>query len=178
MSGTWQQLASDRRPAENRLIARYRSAFFRGEKPAAGRGSRTVQTPWGIGCGFFPGMYVAEINRRSAWPETQIVLNLWLDFAPDRRVVAMWPVWPPEYWHADEPPYNDVLYANLAEAIQKRAVKRFASQPGQIVYFIWGAPVDFEHPPAPGDPPPELMSARAEIAQIKSKWRSPLAGDG
>jgi hypothetical protein len=172
MTETWQELAARKRPAEDRLIERHRQGFFRGEAPAAGRGYPTIQTPWGVAREFFPAMHAADIQRRSAWPETQIVLNLFLEFAPERRVIAMWPIWLRESVQEGEPPYNDVLAINIGEAIQKRAPSRLALQPGPFVYCIWENPIDLTDPPAPGNPPPELVNARAETEQIKSRWLS------
>jgi hypothetical protein len=173
MTETWQELAAHKRSAEDRLIERHRTAFLISEGPGPGSNDGTKQTPWGASYRFFPGMYVAAIARRSAWPETQIVFHVFLDFIPDRPAIVMWPIWFPESWHAEEPPYNDVLGVNIAEALQKRFRNNLAAQPGPVLYFIWETLVDFAHPPAPGDPPPELLSARAETEHIRKTVAHP-----
>jgi hypothetical protein len=43
-------------------------------------------------------------------------------------------------------------------------------QPGPVVYLIWRTPVDFDSPPAIGEPPVELLEARAEVDEIKRRW--------
>jgi hypothetical protein len=54
-------------------------------------------------------MYVAGVDLRSVWPETAIVLKMFLEFAPERAAIVTWPLWLPGDWHEDEPPNNDVL---------------------------------------------------------------------
>jgi hypothetical protein len=172
MTERWIDLAASRRPAEDRLIDRYRADFFEGDAPATDRGYPTIETPWGLGRKFFTGLYVTALGGRSAWPETQLVLDLFWEVVPDRRVVAMRSLWPPDRWHDMEPPYNELLGIHLVEGIHKHAQRWLAVQPGPVVYFIWQSPVDFANPPAPGAPPAELVSARSEIDRIKSEWRS------
>lgn len=172
MTESWIDLAAIRQSAEDRSIDRYREDFFRGDAPATDRGYATIETPWGLGRQFFTGLYVTAFGRRSAWPETQLVLDLFWDVVPDRRVVVMRCLWPPDRRRDIEPPYNELFDVNLVEGIHKHAQRWLAMQPGPVVYFIWQSPVDFDDPPAPGPPPAELVSARAEIDRIKSEWLS------
>jgi hypothetical protein len=176
MSATWQELASLKRAGESQLVERYRIEFFKGEAPSEGRGYPVTHTPWGVAREFFPAMYLAGISQRSAWPETQLVLNMHLEFLPERRVTGMLGIWPPDRWDELEPPYNEMFAVNLAEAIHKYPSKWLAPQRGPVVYFIWSSPVDFEKPPAPGAPPPELLSARAEVESIKRGWLDDTSG--
>jgi hypothetical protein len=170
MSDSWQELAQRKRPAEDRLIEQYRKEFFKGDLPSSGRGYEVSRTPWGVARRFFPAMYLASIGRRSAWPETQVVLKLFFEFAPGRRVIGMRGIWPPGRWDAPDPPHNDMFGMNLAESIQKHAGRWLAAQQGPIAYFIWSTPVDRTRPPAPGNPPPELLTARAEVDRIRCAW--------
>jgi hypothetical protein len=59
---------------------------------------------------------------------------------------------------------------NIGESIQKRFKRRLAEHPGPILYFFWWTELDLSDPPAPGDPPPELLAARAERERIRSQW--------
>lgn len=167
MTETWEQGAARRRPAEDRVIARYRQAFFGGDAPAPDRGYPTVSTDRGLACEFFPAMAAARIARRSAWPETQIVIDIVLDFTPQRHGVVMWPMWSRERWDDQEPRYNDVLGINIGEAVQKRFDARLSGQRGPTLYFIWESPVDLSNPPALGGPPEELLLARDELDRIR-----------
>jgi hypothetical protein len=56
------------------------------------------------------------------------------------------------------------------EWIHKRSTRWMSMQPGPLVDFIWSSSVDFDRPPAAGDPPPELLTARSQIDRIKSAW--------
>lgn len=168
MSASWRELAAQKRAGEDRLIERYRLELLGDDGPRTGRGYPVTQTPWGPARQFFPAMYVAGISRRSVWPETQIVLNLFLEFAPDRRVIGMRGIWPPAKWDDPEPPYNELFAVNLAESIHKYGPSWLAAQQGPVVYFVWSTPVDFEYPPALGGPPPELLAARAEVERIRN----------
>ena len=58
--------------------------------------------------------------------------------------------------------------AAKAEAVEIPSWLRV--QPGPVVYFIWSSPVDLDDPPASGNPPQELLAARAETANINSHW--------
>jgi hypothetical protein len=95
---------------------------------------------------------------------------MFLDFAPERAAIVTWPLWIPENWDEDAPFYNDVFWVNIGEAVTKRFRKRLAEQPGPILYFLWRTEVDFDNPPAPGDPPRELLAARVELERIRSQW--------
>lgn len=170
MSGSWQEVAAQKGSAEDRLIDRYRLELFDGERPADSRGYPTIETPWGCGRQIFPGLYVAGIGRRSVWPETQMVLQLFLTSHPDKQVIGWWGIWPPGHRNDSDPPYNEMFSVNLAESVHKHASRWLALQPGPVAYFIWWTPTDLEHPPALGDPPPELLSARAELDAIRSRW--------
>jgi hypothetical protein len=169
MSQSWHELAVSKREAEDGLIGRYRLEVFDGARPAADRGYRTVDTPWGIGRQFFPGLYVAGISRRSAWPETGVVLNLFSEARLDQRVVAIKGIWPPDRWHETEPPYNELFWMHLAEGILTYPRRRIAGQAGPVAYFVWRSPVDFDNPPAAGDPPSELLDGRAELDRIANE---------
>lgn len=167
---TWQEIAEQVRPAEDELIERYRYGLFQGDAPRAELGYPTMETPWGTGRNLdIVGMGVTGIRRLSAWPETMMVVDAFWPNFPDRRFVMMVTIWGMD-WHEAEPRYNDVFWWNLAEWIVKRAMSRMRQQPGPVVYFIWSVSVDPDRPPAPGDPPRELLTARSEIAQIRSSW--------
>jgi hypothetical protein len=166
----WQDHAGHVEPAEDRLIDRYRDEFFRDRSPGSDRGYETTQTPWGVGRRFYSAMYVTAIERRSAWPETQMVLDMFWEGFPDRHFVVLRAIWPPDRWFDDEPPYNDLYWANLAEHIHTRAPEWLGVQPGPVVYFNWRNTVDLQHPPADGDPPPQLLAARQEIEDIERGW--------
>jgi hypothetical protein len=127
----WRDHADQVEPAEDRLIDRYRDEFFKGRSPASDRGYETTQTPSGIGRRFYPAMYVTAIERRSAWPETQMVLDMFWESIPDRHFVVLRAIWPPDRWFDDEPPYNDLYWANLAEHIHTRTPGGFACSPGR-----------------------------------------------
>jgi hypothetical protein len=171
MTSQWQDLAAQKRSSEDRLIERYRAALFdHGSSASTADDARTITTPWGIGHRFHRGLYATEFSRRSAWPETQIVIDLVWQAYPERRFIVMRGIWPPERVHDPEPRYNDLFYINLWESIMTRASNWLAVQPGPVVYFIWSNRADLDDPPAAGDPPPELLSARAEVAAIKSRW--------
>jgi hypothetical protein len=169
----WRDHAAQVKPAEDRLIDRYRQELFRGTSPAPDRGYETTETPWGPGRQFFSAMHVTGIQRRSAWPETQMVLDMFWDNFPDRHFVVLRAIWPPDHWLDGEPPYNDVYWFNLAEHIATRGLQWLRVQPGPLVHFIWSNTVDLQHPPADGDPPPDLVAARREINDIKSGWLGP-----
>lgn len=169
-SVNWRDRAAHVEPAEDRLIDRYRHQAFAGTEPAPGRGYQTTETPWGIGRTFFSGMHVTGIGRRSAWPETQMVLDMFWENFPDRRFIVLRPIWPPGHWFDAEPRYNDVFWVNLVEGIHKRGGEWLRVQPGPLVYFIWSNIVDVHNPPGDGDPPPELITARQEIDDIKRRW--------
>ena len=158
------------RPAEDRLIDRYREELFRGPSPAPDRGYPTTQTPWGIGREFFSAMHVTAVGRRSVWPETQMVLDMFWENFPDRHFVVLRAIWPPDYWHEAEPPHNEVFWFNLAEHIHTRGLRWLRLQPGTQVYFIWSNTADLANPPTAGDPPAELLAARRELDEIKSRW--------
>ena len=49
----WRDHAAQVKPAEDRLIDRYREESFRGTRPAPDRGSEMTETPWGPGRQFF-----------------------------------------------------------------------------------------------------------------------------
>jgi hypothetical protein len=123
-----------------------------------------------VGHRFENGLYITSFGRRSAWPETQIVLNIFWKVHPDRRFVVMKGLWPPARIDRPEPPENELFYMNLWESMLTRAGRWLRVQPGPVVYFIWGSPVDLDNPPAPGDPPSELLEARAE-----TEHQGPLA---
>jgi hypothetical protein len=164
----WTETAALKRAAEDHLIARYRSELFKGDAPEDGRGYLIIRTPAGPARQFFPAMYALRVERRSVWPETQIAIDAFLDFADPRRAVVLWPLWPPARWHDAEPAHNDVLWVNIGEAIHKRFNSRSTVQPGATVYFIWGARADLQDPPASGEPPAELLSARRKLDAIRS----------
>jgi hypothetical protein len=166
----WRDRADQVKPAEDRLIDRYREEFFGGRSPASNRGYETTRTPWGLGRGFHRAMYVTAIDRRSAWPETQMVLDMFWENFPDRHFVVMRAVWPPDRWFDDEPPYNDLYWTNLAEHIHTRAPTWLRVQPGAVVYFNWRNMVDLQQPPADGGPPPALLAARQAMEEIESGW--------
>lgn len=172
MIETWKEIAAEKRPAEDRLIDRYRSAFFKGDSPEAGRCYPTQETPWGLGREFFSGFFATSIGRRSAWPETQLILEFFWDIHPTRHFVAMRPIWPLGHSHDPEPPYNDVLSVNLVEAMHTgRENDWTAVQPGPMVYVISELRADPAEPPAPGDPPDELLTARAEVDELRARSR-------
>lgn len=115
-------------------------------------------------------MHVTGIGRRSVWPETQMVLDMFWENFPDRHFVVLRTIWPPDRWFDAEPPINDVLWFNLAEHIHTRAERWLRQQPEPRVYFIWSNTADLEDPPATGGPPPELMAARDELADVRRRW--------
>lgn len=169
---TWQDLASERQAGEDSLIERFRATLFdRDESDTSDDPDRTVATPWGaVGHRFHRGLYITDFRRRSAWPETQLVLDVFWEAHPERRFIVMKGIWPPERIQEPEPPENELFDLNLWESIVTRARRWLRVQPGPVVYFIWSSPVDLEDPPASGNPPQELLAARAETANIKSHW--------
>lgn len=172
MTPTWRELAEEKRRNEDYLIDRYRERLF-SEGPAVDEtddADRVIDTPRGVGHRFHRGLYATAFSRRSAWPETQLVMELFWQAYADRRFVVMKAIWPPDRIHDFAPPYNDLFYVNLWESIMTRAPEWLAVQPGPVVYLIWSSPVDFDNPPAPGDPPAELLSARSEVDQLKRQW--------
>jgi hypothetical protein len=177
MALTWKEIATQVRPAEDLLIDRYVQALFKGDVPQPELGYPTLETPWGTGR-VLPmiSMCVTGIRRLSAWPETMMVLDAFWENFPDRRFVLMVSIWPRSRWQDPEPPYNEMFDVNLVEWIYKRSTRWMAMQAGPLVYFIWSNSVDFERPPAPGDPPSELLAARSEIDEIKSAWTDTSRG--
>ena len=168
---SWQGIAAQKRPAEDRLIERYRARLIDHNNPRyVDDPESTVTTAWGVGHRFESGFYVTGFSRRSAWPETQMVLDVFWDIHPDRRFVVMRSLWPPGQIHEPEPPESGYFYLNLWESIVARATRWLRVQPGPVVYFIWSTTNDLDDPPAPGDPPPELLAARAQTAAIKRRW--------
>jgi hypothetical protein len=165
----WRELAAEKRAGENRLIERHRHDLFGDETPPAGRDIHTQQTPWGAGVQVAPEMFVTAIRRRSAWPETHMVLDLFWAAFPDRHWVVMLAVWPPAQIRDLEPRYNDVLWFNLMEWLHTRGPRRIRDQPGPVVYYIQGSRYDL-HPPALGPAPAELLAARQEVDEIKRGW--------
>jgi hypothetical protein len=171
VTGTWQELAEQKRAAEDQVIARHRWGLFKGEMPAADRGYPTRETPWGLGRQFFSGLYVTRLSRRSAWPETQMVWDLFWENFPDRHFIAFDPLWPPSCWDDPEPPYEEFADVHLVEGIHEHGRRWLAVQPGPVVYFIWQVHADAR---APGAPPAELLRAREEIDRIKASWSRPV----
>jgi hypothetical protein len=169
MIESWQQFAVRKRNSEDRLIGRYRLEAFNGDTPAEGRGYPTLDTAWGLGREFHPGLYVAGVGRGSAWPETGIVLNLFSEARPQQKIVAIKGIWPPDQWHQDQPPYNEMFWMNLAEGIETYPRRRISGQNGPVAYFVWRSTVDLANPPADGDPPLELLDARAELDRIANQ---------
>jgi hypothetical protein len=168
---TWQEIAEKRRAVEDRLIQRYQDRLFGDGSPIGeDADDRVAMTPWGLGHRFHSGFYITAFRRRSAWPETQVVMDLFWEAHEDRHFVLMKSIWPPDRIHDPGPPHNDLFYVNLWESIVSRASGWLRVQPGPLVYFIWSTPVDLNDPPAPGDPPSALLAARAETAEIKSHW--------
>lgn len=165
---TWQDIAAQVRPAEERLIERYRSELFQGESASPDRGYMTVETPWGPARSIFPGVAVTGIGRRSAWPETQMVLDVFWQTFPDRPVVAMRPIWPYGRWHEAEPPYDEFFDMHLVEGIHKYGVRWVRAQADGVVYMAWRNRADLDNPPAEGEPPDELLRARSELDALQA----------
>lgn len=167
MTATWQQIAAAKRAAEDRLIARFRSDLFRGEAAAEGRGYPTLETPWGLGRQFFSGLYAISVARRSAWPETQAVFDVYSEAYPARRLVVGQMLWGPGRWYDEEPQYDGFFDVHIAERIHKRGPRHLKEQPGVVVYLISKGGADLANPPAPGEPPPELLEARVELERLE-----------
>ena len=171
MDREWVILAAESRAAEDGLIARYRADFFGdGTSVAVDRTGRAGSG--GSGVGFAPGMRLMAIDRRSARPETQMVLDLCWDVFPGRRVVMMTPIWPPALIREPEPPYNSVLWANVTEWLHGRG-RMLRRQSGPVIYDVGENRYDLD-PPALGDPPEELMTARSEIDDIRRRWTADI----
>jgi hypothetical protein len=164
----WARLAAERGTGEDRLIARYRRELFGGDAPADEH-KRTQDTPWGPGVPFHEGMIVTAIRRRGAWPETQMVLDLFWTNLPDRQCVLMLGIWPPGRIREPEPPYNRVFWFNLLEEMHTRAGRVLHKQAGPVAYYIGGISYAVD-PPALGRPPAELLRARDEVQEIQRGW--------
>lgn len=167
MDREWVILAAERRAAEDGLIARYRADFF-GDGVLVAVDRTGGAGSGGPGVGFAPGMRLMAIDRRSAWPETQMVLDLRWDVFPGRRVVMMTPIWPPALIREPDPPYNGVLWANVMEWLHGRG-RMLRRQSSPVIYDVGENRYDLD-PPALGDPPEELMRARSEIDDIRRRW--------
>ncbi len=170
---TWRDIAAQLKPAEDQLIERYRFGQFKGDSAAPGRGYRVVETPWGVvGRRGYPGFAFTAVSRRSAWPETQAVFEIYWEEIPDRRFVVMQSIWRPGHWYDDGPPYDEFYDTHIAVNISKQGVRWMRSQPGPVVHMKWGDQADLDHPPADGEPPEELLLARREWEAIRNTWTS------
>jgi hypothetical protein len=165
----WRELAAEKRAGEDRLIARYRHQLFGDGASRAVEKTRMHQTPWGPGAQVASDLFVTAIGRRSAWPETQMVLDVFWSTFPDRPWVMMLGVWPPAEIRDSEPRYNDVLWFNLREWLHSASMPRLHEQPGPVAYYVHGNRYD-DHPAALGPEPAELLAARQEDDQMKRAW--------
>jgi hypothetical protein len=165
----WRELAAEKRAGEDRLIARYRHQLFGDGASCTAEKTRLQQTPWGPGAQVASDLFVTATGRRSAWPETQMVLDVFWHTFPDRPWVMMLGVWPPAEIRDVEPRYNDVLWFNLREWLHSASVRRLREQPGPVVYYVHGNRYD-DHPAALGPEPAELRAARQEDDQMKRGW--------
>ena len=165
------ELAAERIAGEDRLIERHRDELFGDDARADAQPTAMQSTPLGPAVQVAPDVFVTEITRRSAWPETQMVLDVFWAAFPDRHFVVLHGIWPPAQVRRPTPPYNDVLRFNVAEWLHTRAPRLLHERHGPIVYYFGSTRYD-QHPPALGQPPTEVLVARQEDDQIKRGWAS------